>query len=108
LAASGLLRPPERQSPLATLLHYLPAYTYLKILEVVVRPSANAVLRTNIINMLETHLPDERKAIAERRAALEAELLLLADYDSTLERIENAMTVSSRPTVFSLARKTGT
>jgi hypothetical protein len=58
--------------------------------------------------MLETHLPDERKAIAERRAALEAELVMLADYDATLERIENAMRVSSRPTVFSLNRKTGT
>jgi hypothetical protein len=58
--------------------------------------------------MLETHLPDERKAIAERRAALEAELVMLADYDATLERIEHAMRVSSRPTVFSLNRRTGT
>jgi hypothetical protein len=32
--------------------------------EVKMKPSVNAVLRTNIINMLETHLPDERRAIA--------------------------------------------
>jgi hypothetical protein len=73
-----------------------------------VKPSANAVLRTNIINMLETHLPEERKAIAERRVALEAELAALSDYDATLERIESAMSASSRPTVFTLSRKTGT
>jgi hypothetical protein len=76
--------------------------------EVVLKSFANAVLRTNIINMLETHLPDERKAIAERRAALEAELALLADYDSTLERIENAMGVASRPTILPITRRTGT
>ena len=58
--------------------------------------------------MLETHLPDERRAIAERRAALEAELTTLAEYDETLERIENAMTVASRTPVLALARKAGT
>jgi hypothetical protein len=71
-----------------------------------VKPSVNAVLRTNIINMLETHLPDERKAIAERRAALELELASLAEYDETLERIENAMTAASRPVL--ALKKTGT
>lgn len=71
------------------------------------KPLVNAVLRTNIINMLETHLPDERKAIGERRTALEAELAALADYDATLERIENAMSVAARPSVFALSRKTG-
>jgi hypothetical protein len=65
------------------------------------------VLRTNIINMLETHLPDERRAVVERRAALEAELNALAEYDATLERIETAMAIASRPSVFTL-RKTGT
>jgi hypothetical protein len=72
-----------------------------------VKASVNAVLRTNIINMLETHLPDERKAIAERRAALEQELTTLAELDETLERIENAMTVASRP-VLAFTRKSGT
>jgi hypothetical protein len=57
--------------------------------------------------MLETHLPDERHAVVERRAALEAELNALAEYDATLERIENAMAIASRPSVFTL-RKTGT
>ena len=71
------------------------------------KPSVNAVLRTNIINMLETHLPDERRAIAERRAALELELSALAEYDETLERIENAMMISTRPTVLALSRKAG-
>ena len=69
------------------------------------KPSVNAVLRTNIINMLETHLPDERRAIAERRAALEQELTTLAEYDETLERIENAMTVAARPMVLAISRK---
>ena len=54
--------------------------------------------------MLETHLPDERRAIAERRAALEQELASLAEYDETLERIENAMTVAARP-VLAISRK---
>ena len=71
------------------------------------KPAVNAVLRTNIINMLETHLPDERRAIAERKAALEAELATLAEYDATLERIESAMSGASRPAVFTLSRRTG-
>jgi hypothetical protein len=74
-------------------------------MEVFVKPSVNAVLRTNIINMLETHLPDERRAIAERRAALETELASLAEYDETLERIESAMAAAQRPTVLAITRK---
>jgi hypothetical protein len=65
-------------------------------------------MRTNIINMLQTHLPDERKAIAERRLALQAELSHLAEYDAMLERIEGAMSFDARPTVIAINRKTGT
>ena len=59
------------------------------------------------MNMLETHLPDERKALAERRAALEAELKTLAEYDATLERIEGAMASAAEPAVLSISRKAG-
>jgi hypothetical protein len=62
-------------------------------------------MRTNIMNMLETHLPDERKAIAERRSALESELKSLMEYDATLERIEGAMASGANPTVLSISRK---
>jgi hypothetical protein len=65
-------------------------------------------MRTNIINMLETHLPDERKAIAERRSALETELKTLEQYDATLEKIEGAMASAEEPTVLSIARRAGT
>jgi hypothetical protein len=64
-------------------------------------------MRTNIINMLETHLPDERKAIAERRSALESELKALAECEAVLERIEGAMKSGAEPTVLSIARKAG-
>ena len=72
------------------------------------KPTPTTVMRTNIINMLETHLPDERKAIAERRSALESELKTLTEYDATLERIEGAMASAEDPTVFSISRKAGT
>jgi hypothetical protein len=73
-----------------------------------VKPTPTAVMRTNIINMLETHLPDERKAIAERRAALESELKTLTELDATLEKIEGAIARAEEPTVLSIARKAGT
>ena len=72
------------------------------------KPTPTTVMRTNIINMLETHLPDERKAIAERRSALEAELKTLTEYDATLEKIEGALANAEEPTILSIARKAGT
>ena len=72
------------------------------------KPTPTTVMRTNIINMLETHLPDERKALAERKSALESELKTLAEYDATLERIESAMTSVDDTTILSIARKAGT
>lgn len=69
------------------------------------RVNGSKSMRTNLINIIETHLPDERKAVAERRAEIETELEALKAYDATLAAIEAA--VNTAPQKLTLTRGAG-